>query len=207
MFRSLMICLAALAADGASDTPEYQVGNYVVVVQETALVVDGSPQKTVPIGTIILVEEIENGMLGVTAGRKGWIEPIGVATPERAIEKLTRLLAKEPDSAVIHRARANAAMMTREWDIVIADLAELIRLEPDESSNFYVRAQIWAEKQDPDKAIADWDEYLRREPNEAGALLVRGHLWASSKGDYDKGITDLTAAIDQIGRASCRERV
>jgi tetratricopeptide (TPR) repeat protein len=86
--------------------------------------------------------------------------------------------------------------MTKNWDVAISDLAELIRLEPDESSNFHVRAQIWAEKQEPDKAIADWDEYLRREPNDAGALLCRGDLWASSKGDFDKGIADLTAAID-----------
>jgi hypothetical protein len=100
-----MICLAALAADGDSDAPKYQVGNYVVVVQETPLVVDGSPQKTLPIGTILLVEEIESGMLGVTTTRKGWVDPIGVAAPEKAIGKLTKSLAKEPDSAELHRAR------------------------------------------------------------------------------------------------------
>lgn len=50
-------------------------------------------------------------------------------------------------------------------------------------------------KQDLDGALADYNEAIRLDPNLAVAYLSRGTVYLS-KNDLDKGIEDLTKAID-----------
>ena len=105
----LLILLIALAADETTDAPlpKYQVGNYVIVIKETAIVVNGSSDKIIPLGTMLAVEEVDGNLLGVTSGRKGWIDSSAVTTPEKAVDIFTEDISTDPENLQLRRARGS----------------------------------------------------------------------------------------------------
>ena len=72
------------------------------------------------------------------------------------------------------------------------------------------RAGAFERKDQIDRAIGDYDTVLRLDPALADIFNSRGELWRK-KGDRPRALADFGAAIklnpQQIGRASCRERV
>src|SRR6185369_16498635 len=96
MISNLLICLISVTATDATPDNPYQVGNYVVVMKETAMQSPGELDLQLPVGTILAVEEIDGKLLGVTSGRRGWIDSTDVATPDDAVERLGKQIEADP---------------------------------------------------------------------------------------------------------------
>ncbi|HEY2828216.1 MAG TPA: tetratricopeptide repeat protein [Pirellulales bacterium] len=207
MLLKLLIGVLALAADGSTapsgaaestaaiEAPKYHVGSRVIVIHETLLRVDDHPVKQLEPGTPLRVEELnDQGFLGVTAGRAGWVDAADVVPLEDALEPLTQLIAQDADNVHLHQARAVIAEAKKNWDLAIEDFTALMRLQPDQSKYYLMRGDAWLEKKETDKALADLNEAVTRDENPAFALLKRGYLWAQRK-ELDKALADFNEAL------------
>jgi tetratricopeptide (TPR) repeat protein len=200
MFCKLLLSLLALAADGADssakpDAPKYQAGSRVIVIHETPLRVDDYPVKQLEPGTPLRVEEVnDQGFLGVTSGRAGWVDAADVVSVENAIEPLTQLLEHDTDNIRLHQTRAVIAAAQKNYDVAIEDLTTLMRLEPDATKYYLLRGDAYLAKHDKEKALADLDEAVRRDEDPGFALLKRGFLYSGQK-EFDKALDDFNAAL------------
>jgi tetratricopeptide (TPR) repeat protein len=207
MFLKLWLGIFALAAAGAAPAigetknpdsaaaPKYHVGSQVIVIHETPLRVDDRPVKQLEVGTPLRVEELnDEGFLGVTVGRAGWVDAGDVVAVEDALEPLSQLLAQDADNVRLHQARAVIAAGKKKWDLAIEDFTALMRLEPDETKYYLLRGDVWLKMHETDKALADLNEAVRRDENPAFALLKRGYLWSKRK-EPDKALADFNEAL------------
>ncbi|HTQ37556.1 MAG TPA: tetratricopeptide repeat protein, partial [Pirellulales bacterium] len=176
---------------------KYKVGSRVIVIHETPLRVDDVPVKQLEVGTPLAVEELnDQGFLGVTSGKQGWVDAADVVPLDEALEPLSKLLAQDADNVKLHQARAAVAEEKKNWDLALEDLAALIRLEPDKTGYLINRADIWAAKREWDKAIDDLNEVVRRDDNPGFALLKRGYIWSQRK-EPDKALADFNEALSK----------
>jgi tetratricopeptide (TPR) repeat protein len=200
MLATLLIAVLALLAESASptrasETPKYHVGSRIMVVHETPLRVDDSPVKQLEPGTPLRVEELnDQGFLGVTAGRPGWVDAADVVPFAEALEPLSQLLSGDADNIQLHEARYLVAEAQKKWDVAIDDLTALIRLEPDKPEILIMRSDAWFENHQSDKALDDLNEAVRREENPAVALLKRGYLYSELK-QPNKALADFNDAL------------
>ncbi len=203
MIGKLLLSILVLATDGSTQpsvadapkTPKYHVGSDVIVIHETPLRVDDYPVKQLEAGTPLRVEQLnDEGFLGVTSGRSGWVDAADVVAADQALEPLNKLIADDADNIRLHQARAVIATSKKNWDLAIDDLTTLMRLEPDATKYYLLRGDLWLKKHDTEKALADLNEAVQREENPGFALLKRGYLWSEQK-DYDKALADFNEAL------------
>ncbi len=146
MLSQLAVCLAVLSGDAAAPAnapvaaPKFSVGSRVVVVHETPLRVDDRAVKQLPPGTTLTVEETQDGYLGVTAGRQGWVDENDVVAREKSLGPLSDLVTSDPDNVDLRQARASIAVSQKKWDTALEDYSALLRLEPEEVQHYLDRA-------------------------------------------------------------------
>jgi tetratricopeptide (TPR) repeat protein len=173
---------------------EYQVGDTVVVIQESKIQVGDKVIQEVPRGVGLKVHAIQGEWLWVSNESTGWIKAANVATPSRAIEAFTEQIKKDPHDADAYVCRGLAWFDKGEVDIAIADLNEAIRMEPTHSAAYSGRSSCWWAKREVDKAIADSSEAIRLDPQEPMYYANRGILW-NMKGEYEKAVEDADTAL------------
>lgn len=72
---------------------------------------------------------------------------------------------------------------------------EMIRVNPRDVLGYISRCFALAEKQEHDQALADLEAALHIDPHNTQALAARGVILAKAKGNYYRGLADLSSAI------------
>jgi len=72
---------------------------------------------------------------------------------------------------------------------------EMIRVNPRDVLAYISRCFALAEKQEHDQALADLEAALHIDPHNTQALAARGVILAKAKGNYYRGLADLSSAI------------
>src|SRR3981081_405796 len=100
------------------------------------------------------------------------------------------LYAEEPIDA------AEKALDKGDWDAAIESCSSILKANPKNAKAYHFRAFAYSEKGSIEKALSDWDEALRLDSRYGRAFGARGAIYAVQKKDYDKGIADLSKAIE-----------
>ena len=212
MLTQLVVCLAVLGADDTAPAnnqaaaPKFAVGSRVIVIHETPLRVDDRAVKQLQPGEALTVEETQDGFLGVTAGRQGWVDEKDVVIREKAIESLSDLITHDPDNVDLRQARGQLAAEQKKWNVAIDDYTQLVRLEPNEAKHYLDRGAVLEERHDWDKAMKDFDDAVRLSNNSNDALMARGTAWGD-KGDADKAIADFDEALKSEADDSVKSEI
>ena len=211
MLASFILCIAVLGGDDdAQAKPQpagsFEVGAKILVVRETPLRVDNRVVETLPPGTPLRVEENQDGYLGVTVDRQGWVDQNDVAPAEQAVEALGPAIANDHDNIQLHEARLRYAGWQKKWDVALTDCNELIRLEPNEPGHLLERAYALAHQGKYDAAVADCDELVRQDWHPGLVLFYRGWLW-DGKHQLVKAIADYDEALKHETDAEHRSKI
>src|SRR5262245_57758777 len=194
----IIVAIALAAEDGAKSPPQhpakYKVGSEVIVVRETPLRVDNRAVKTLSPGLALAVEELQDGYLGVTVDRQGWVDENDVAPVDDAVEALEPAIASDPDNAKLREIHLRYACWREKWEAAVTDSTALIRLEPEEPGHYMERVYALTYKGDYDRAIADCNELIRRKWQLPYALLYRGWCW-HKKDQLERSIADFNEAL------------
>jgi len=108
-----------------------------------------------------------------------------------------------PWSAAVESARAGR------YDEAITRSTQLLEREPDQLTSRLIRAMSYYFTAEPKLALEDLDYTLGRVGDDPSARTLRALVHAEL-GDYAEAKADALQALavpNQIGRASCRERV
>lgn len=119
-------------------------------------------------------------------------------TGDAAINACTTALQGPNLDATIHvrllLARARAYIITKQYDLAIADCTEAIKLKPLDAPPLVDRGVALARKGQYDLAIADYSRALELKPSDGQAVEHRA-LAYERKNDYERAITDFSQAI------------
>ncbi len=215
MIGKLLLSILALATDGSAQpsaadapkTPKYHVGSDVIVIHETPLRVDDYPVKQLEAGTPLRVEQLsDEGFLGVTSGRSGWVDATDVVSADQALEPLSKLIAEDADNIRLHQAAGRHCHSQKE-------------LGPGHRRSHHAHA---AGTRRHEVLSAPWrslDQKTRnrkspgrfRRSNSARrksrlSLLKRGFLRAQQK-DYEKSLADFNEALSHDPDDSMRAEI
>lgn len=196
-FSSRVILGIVFACSSVLSSPafaDFEVGEMVVVIQDTQIRVGDNILQQITRGVGLKVQAVSDEWLWVSNEATGWIPKHHVATPIKAIEVFTAEIKRNPRDADAHLCRGLAWFDKHEVDIAIADLNEAIRLDPQNPSAYSSRAICWWSKREVDKAIGDCTDAIRLDPKVAMYLANRGILW-NMKGEHEKAIADADAAL------------
>ena len=96
-------------------------------------------------------------------------------TVRKAIDDLTRLLERFPESAQLVLNRAYMLSRDRRFPEAIADLGRVLDLRPKSAIALRARGNAYAELKDFDAATKDYDKAVELEPDLPGAYIARGN--------------------------------
>lgn len=173
---------------------QYKVGDDVIVIHDTQIVLGQKVVHEVGRGTSLNIEAVKGEWLWVSNEGTGWINKRNVTTPDHAVEVFTEQIKRNPQDPKSFLCRGAAWSDMGQEDNALGDFTEAILLNPMSSKAFTFRACCWAKKEEVDNAIADYNESVRLDPTDAMVYNNRGILWLQ-KSEIDQAVSDATEAI------------
>jgi tetratricopeptide (TPR) repeat protein len=136
--------------------------------------------------------KLEPGSSEAALGRiRTWLEMGETRNAHAEIEKLTEL---HPDVSVGYRAKAEAMVMSENYDDAIQEYSKAIEIDPTDPSLFIDLASVW-ESIDIEEAIASYSDAIKIQSENHQARINRGRCYLETE-KYDNAIADFTFAID-----------
>ncbi len=173
-----------------------EVGDTVIVSQDTELKLGDDVLSTIPAGQALKVLNVEGDWLWVSRGAMGWINKQFVTSASQALAAYTEQIRQSPHDAHAYAARGLVWESKGELDIAILDYSEAMRLNSRVENALYNRGNAWIQKGEYDKAIADFDEMVDGNLRVGEACNSRGTAWYY-KHDYDRALADYNEAIQR----------
>lgn len=152
-----------------------------------------------PITSLELRGLVDSGELQPTdwlwkQGLPNW-KPAGKARGLFPQSKLPPVPAPAPLPVPHTPAPAQAAKPVPQSAGAGTGFSEMIRVNPRDVLAHLGRGFALAEKQEHDQALADLEAALNIDPHNTQALAARGVILAKAKGNYYRGLADLSSAI------------
>jgi tetratricopeptide (TPR) repeat protein len=107
--------------------------------------------------------------------------------PEAAIVTLTNAIKLSPNDAALHKDRARASLMLKQWDDAGEDLNTAVKLSPGDGEAFRLRALALLKLERFQDAWEDAELALKFSPTDVDAVVLRGDIREAMR---KKGLND-----------------
>jgi tetratricopeptide (TPR) repeat protein len=107
--------------------------------------------------------------------------------PEAAIVTLTNAIKLSPGDAALHKDRARASLMLKQWDDAGEDLNTAVKLSPGDGEAFRLRALALLKLERYQDAWSDVELALKFSPKDLDAVVLRGDIREAMR---KKGLND-----------------
>jgi tetratricopeptide (TPR) repeat protein len=107
--------------------------------------------------------------------------------PEAAIVTLTNAIKLSPNDAALHKDRARASLMLKQWDDAGEDLNTAVKLSPGDGEAFRLRALALLKLERYQDAWDDVELARRFAPTDVDAVVLRGDIREAMR---KKGLND-----------------
>jgi tetratricopeptide (TPR) repeat protein len=107
--------------------------------------------------------------------------------PEAAIVTLTNAIKLSPNDAALHKDRARASLMLKQWDDAGEDLNTAVKLSPGDGEAFRLRALALLKLERYQDAWGDVELALKFAPKDVDAVVLRGDIREAMR---KKGLND-----------------
>lgn len=203
MFRPLSLarlagfCGLALIHTCCLGTPSSnagELGQLMVVVEQTSIRVGTEELETLPRGFPFVASKVEGDWLAVANRRSGWVLRADVLPLDEAISHFSKLLEREPKDETLLLIRGVLSQKAGDHDRAIADFTEVLKIDSHNRMAYSNRAIAWKQKGQLELALGDYNEALRLDPQSAMTWHNRGAIWAA-EGKYKKAVADFQEAI------------
>lgn len=159
-FRAIAI-LAVLLANTAG--VGYETGDWIILVRDSALIVDGKPARDISAGHIFTVQAVDEERVKVYFFRQtGWLDRDDVISlDDKAIDLANRLVREDPNCSDHYVLRGRLWQHRGRNDKAIPDFTKAIRLDPKNVFAYRRRGFAWHRQDDYKRAIADYQVVMR----------------------------------------------
>ncbi|WP_321517770.1 tetratricopeptide repeat protein [uncultured Bacteroides sp.] len=114
---------------------------------------------------------------------------------EEKIERLSKIIEKNPEDADAYFDRGNIYLTLERYDKVITNYNKVIELEPNLAPAYNNRGNVFYYQKLYDKAILDYTKAIELEPDYVKAYCNRGNTFHEIQ-EYDKAVKDFNKAIE-----------
>lgn len=115
---------------------------------------------------------------------------------KNSLTELKTLIARSPESAILHLNLARAYFETGDMDKALAEANETVRLNRNLTAAHIIAARIYEDRGDHAKAIEMTDPVLAAQPQNPDAELIRARAHAGL-GEIDRAQSELEALVQQ----------
>lgn len=171
-----------------------ELGQLMVVVEQTSIRVGTEELETLPRGFPFVASKVEGDWLAVANRRSGWVLRADVLPLDEAISHFSKLLEREPKDETLLLIRGVLSQKAGDHDRAIADFTEVLKIDSRNRMAYSNRAIAWKQKGQLELALGDYNEALRLDPQSAMTWHNRGAIW-TAEGKYTKAVADFQEAI------------
>ncbi len=193
---TVLVLTAAAWSLSSRISAAIEIGDVVLVKDNTDLRVPGAKTGAVTVGDYLIVEKTQDKWLWVKPdanGKPGWIDSASVVAHEKAMDYFSGRINKNSRDAAAFAGRAKMLQASFEWEKALADFSKAIELGFKSADIYCQRGMLSAMNEKLEEALSDFEQALRLDRNHEETFGYRGLIWLE-KGQYGKALADLKQA-------------